>query len=41
MAGSLEESRAELAASRARVVAAADQTHRRIERDLMTGHSGG
>jgi signal transduction histidine kinase len=37
MAGSLEESRAELAASRARVVAAADQTRRRIERDLHDG----
>jgi signal transduction histidine kinase len=31
------ESRAELAASRARVVAAADQTRRRIERDLHDG----
>jgi signal transduction histidine kinase len=37
MAGSLEKSRAELAASRARVVAAADQTRRRIERDLHDG----
>jgi signal transduction histidine kinase len=37
MAGSLEESRAELAASRARIVAAADQTRRRIERDLHDG----
>jgi signal transduction histidine kinase len=34
MAGSLQESQAELAASRARIVAAADQTRRRIERDL-------
>jgi signal transduction histidine kinase len=31
------ESRAELAASRARIVAAADQTRRRIERDLHDG----
>jgi signal transduction histidine kinase len=31
------ESRAELAASRARVVAAADQTRRRLERDLHDG----
>jgi signal transduction histidine kinase len=37
MAGSLEESQAELAASRARIVAAADQTRRRIERDLHDG----
>jgi signal transduction histidine kinase len=37
MAGSLEKGRAELAASRARVVAAADQTRRRIERDLHDG----
>jgi hypothetical protein len=33
------ETRAELAASRARVVAAGDETRRRIERDLMTGPS--
>jgi signal transduction histidine kinase len=33
----LEGSRAELAASRARIVAAADQTRRRIERDLHDG----
>ena len=33
----LERSRAELAASRARIVAAADQTRRRIERDLHDG----
>ena len=31
------ESRAELAASRARIVAAADETRRRIERDLHDG----
>ena len=31
------ESRAELTASRARIVAAADQTRRRIERDLHDG----
>jgi signal transduction histidine kinase len=37
MAGSLETSRAELTASRARVVAAADQSRRRIERDLHDG----
>jgi signal transduction histidine kinase len=37
MAGSLQESQAELAASRARIVAAADQTRRRIERDLHDG----
>ncbi|HEX2807081.1 MAG TPA: GAF domain-containing protein [Kineosporiaceae bacterium] len=33
------DSRAELAASRARIVAAADQTRRRIERDLHDGAS--
>jgi PAS domain S-box-containing protein len=33
----LEDSRAELAASRARIVAAADETRRRIERDLHDG----
>lgn len=37
MAGSLTTSREELAASRARLVAAADQTRRRIERDLHDG----
>jgi signal transduction histidine kinase len=37
MAGSLEKSRADLTASRARVVAAADQSRRRIERDLHDG----
>jgi signal transduction histidine kinase len=37
MAGSLELSREELAASRARVVAAGDQARRRIERDLHDG----
>jgi signal transduction histidine kinase len=37
MAGSLEKSRAELTASRARVVTAADQSRRRIERDLHDG----
>ena len=37
MAGSLELSREELAASRARIVAAADQARRRIERDLHDG----
>src|SRR5215211_5337093 len=37
MAGSLEQSRDELAASRARIVAAADQARRRIERDLHDG----
>jgi signal transduction histidine kinase len=37
MAGSLETSRAELAASRARVVVAGDQSRRRIERDLHDG----
>jgi signal transduction histidine kinase len=37
MAASLEHSRAELAASRARIVAAADQARRRIERDLHDG----
>jgi signal transduction histidine kinase len=37
MAGSLETSRAELTASRARVIAAADQSRRRIERDLHDG----
>jgi signal transduction histidine kinase len=37
MAASLQHSRAELAASRARVVAAADQMRRRIERDLHDG----
>jgi signal transduction histidine kinase len=37
MATSLEHSRAELAASRARIVAAADQSRRRIERDLHDG----
>jgi signal transduction histidine kinase len=35
--GMLERSRVELAASRARIVAAADQTRRRIERDLHDG----
>ena len=33
----LERSRAELAASRARIVAAADETRRQIERDLHDG----
>ena len=33
----LERSRAELAASRARIVTAADETRRRIERDLHDG----
>jgi signal transduction histidine kinase len=37
MAGSLELSREELAASRARIVAAGDQARRRIERDLHDG----
>jgi signal transduction histidine kinase len=37
MAGSLQESRAELAASRARIVNAADEERRRIERDLHDG----
>jgi signal transduction histidine kinase len=37
MASSLERSRAELAASRARIVAASDQTRRWIERDLHDG----
>jgi signal transduction histidine kinase len=37
MAGSLEESRGELVASRARVVATADETRRRLERDLHDG----
>jgi signal transduction histidine kinase len=37
MGGSLEASRAELTASRARVVEAADETRRRIERDLHDG----
>jgi signal transduction histidine kinase len=37
MADSLERSRDELAASRARVVATADDTRRRIERDLHDG----
>ena len=37
MAGSLEHSREELAASRTRVVSAADQARRRIERDLHDG----
>ena len=37
MASSLEGSRAELIASRARVVAAADEVRRRIERDLHDG----
>jgi signal transduction histidine kinase len=37
MAGSLASSRDELAASRARVVAAADQARRQIERDLHDG----
>jgi signal transduction histidine kinase len=37
MAGSLQESREALAASRARIVAAADHARRRIERDLHDG----
>jgi signal transduction histidine kinase len=37
MAGSLSVSRDELASSRARIVAAGDQTRRRIERDLHDG----
>jgi signal transduction histidine kinase len=37
MAGSLEQSREELAASRARIVTAGDQARRRIERDLHDG----
>jgi signal transduction histidine kinase len=37
MAGSLEQSRQELEASRARIVAAGDQARRRIERDLHDG----
>jgi signal transduction histidine kinase len=37
MAASLEHSRAELAASRVRIVAAADHARRRIERDLHDG----
>jgi signal transduction histidine kinase len=37
MAGSLQQNRKELAASRARVVAAGDQARRRIERDLHDG----
>jgi signal transduction histidine kinase len=37
MAGSLENARAELAASRARIITSADETRRRIERDLHDG----
>jgi signal transduction histidine kinase len=37
MAGSLQQSREELAASRARIVTAGDQARRRIERDLHDG----
>ena len=37
MAGSLQDSREELGASRARIVAAADHARRRIERDLHDG----
>jgi len=37
MAGALQATQAELAASRARIVAAADETRRRIERDLHDG----
>jgi len=37
MAGSLEEGRAELATSRARIVRSADETRQRIERDLHDG----
>ena len=37
MAGSLEYARAELAASRTRIVTSADETRRRIERDLHDG----
>jgi signal transduction histidine kinase len=37
MAGSLEDARAELAASRARIVTSADEARRRIERDLHDG----
>lgn len=37
MAGSLEDGRDELAASRARIVRSADETRRRIERDLHDG----
>jgi signal transduction histidine kinase len=37
MAGSLQDNRKELAASRARIVSAADQERRRIERDLHDG----
>jgi signal transduction histidine kinase len=37
MAGSLQDSRAQLAASRARIVTAADHARRRIERDLHDG----
>lgn len=37
MASSLERSRADLAASRVRIVASSDQTRRRIERDLHDG----
>lgn len=37
MAGSLEGTRAQLAASRARIVTSADETRRRIERDLHDG----
>ena len=37
MAGSLEDARAELAASRARIIRSADETRRRIERDLHDG----
>jgi methyl-accepting chemotaxis protein len=37
MADSLEKGRDELAASRARIVAAADETRRQIERDLHDG----
>jgi hypothetical protein len=37
MAGSLEQSREELAASRARIVAAGDRARRRIEPDLHDG----
>ena len=37
MASALEDSREELAASRARIVAASDQARRRIERDLHDG----